>query len=557
MVKNQEIAKRILQIIDTLIEGAYELHTIYSKKDYVEFENISIEMIMTLQSIHKYILPMKMEESSLNTDLECESIIDSLKHIVKLSYARAINVKNKIEFELIPLLEEMKMNFYYWACIYPNKELMKEYYKSEVIPLSSNKYIDEAEERGEYKYELSVFILAYNKLEYTKLCVESLLKYIPKNINYELILINHGSSDGTKEFFETIAPTKQLNISKNGGGLLASSRIVEGKYILSISNDVLVTENAIENMIKCMESDDKIVKVVPSTPNISNFQSIDAEYKSINEMYEFSKKNNLSNKFRWEQRARLCDPISMIRSSVALSSKGLAFGRQYTSSNIKSFPDDTVSLVIRRSGYKSILAKDAYCYHFGHVTLRDEILKYEDNEGNVGQDAFFNEGRKQFYDMFGIDPWGVGRCWEPELFVHLPCLDNGHVDILGINCGIGSNPLKVKESIKENTHNLDVTIYNVTDEECYIDDLKGVSDFAEYINDCSRIKNTFEGKKFKYIIFESKFETYENPLILIESLEEMLLEDGIIAIKTDNAMHQEIKKRYVNSIQSESWIILK
>ena len=115
-----------------------------------------------------------------------------------------------------------------------------------------------------------MIVLGYNKLEYTKLCVENLLKYIPDNINYELILINHGSTDNTKMYFEQIAPTKQLDILKNGGSPTASIRIVEGKYTMSISNDVIVTKNAIENMIRCIESDDNIAWVVPSTPNMCN-----------------------------------------------------------------------------------------------------------------------------------------------------------------------------------------------------------------------------------------------------------------------------------------------
>ena len=130
--------------------------------------------------------------------------------------------------------------------------------------------------------------------------------------------MNHGSTDGTKEYFESIAPTKQLDILINGGGLGAFTRIIEGKYYLEVTNDVIVTENAIANMIRCMESDEKIAWVVPTTPNVSNFQTIPAEYKTIDEMHAFARKNNqFSDPYRWEQRARLCNPISLRRTSVA------------------------------------------------------------------------------------------------------------------------------------------------------------------------------------------------------------------------------------------------
>ena len=111
-----------------------------------------------------------------------------------------------------------------------------------------------------------------------------------------------------------------------------------------------------------------------------------------------------------------------------------------------------------------MLAKDAYCYHFGGVTRKDEIKNHKDKNGNVGAEAFYKEAREDFIDIFGIDPLSIGVEYDPILFEHLECNDSKHVDILGINCGIGSTPLKIKESIKENVHNLDVSIYNIVDE---------------------------------------------------------------------------------------------
>jgi GT2 family glycosyltransferase len=142
---------------------------------------------------------------------------------------------------------------------------MEKYYREEMHSLGSNQYINNAVLTGEYRYDLSIAVIAFNKLEYTKQCVESILKYVPKDLHYELILINHGSTDGTKEYFESISPTKQLDIFINGGGLAAYTYICEGKYFMLVSNDVIVTENAIANMIKCMESDEKIAWVVPAT----------------------------------------------------------------------------------------------------------------------------------------------------------------------------------------------------------------------------------------------------------------------------------------------------
>lgn len=49
--------------------------------------------------------------------------------------------------------------------------------------------------------EATVFVVAYNRLEKTKRCVASILKYTG-GIDYELLLIDNGSEDDTLEYFQ-------------------------------------------------------------------------------------------------------------------------------------------------------------------------------------------------------------------------------------------------------------------------------------------------------------------------------------------------------------------
>lgn len=558
MINNQFIIKQLLKMLNTLIEACGHLYNYYNNNDYRNFNSISDDMNKSLNSIYNELLVIKNSDNIYNIDLSCESIIDSLNRILTLAKVRSLKVTNKIEYELIPLLEDAYLRLYFWGCVYPDKNKLINYYQNEIKYLSSNQYINEAMNRGYYKFDVSIIVIGYNKLDYTKLCIENLLKYIPKDLNYELILVNHGSTDETKEYFESLSPTKQLDIKKNGGGLLAVYRIIEGKYVLLISNDVLVTENAIKNMIKCMESDENIAWVVPSTPNVSNLQTISSNYDTIDSMYEFALKNNKQNLFRWEQRVKLCNPIDLKRSKIFFSNNGLCWGGYFDSLKDRSFPDDKLSLLLRRNGYKMMLAKDSYCYHFGSITLKDEVSSYINNNGNIGINAYYLDGRREFHKIFGIDPWGVGFCWEPDLFKYLPCNESNDLNVLGINCGIGSNPLKVKESIKENVHNLKVKIYNITDEHCYIQDLKGVSDIAEYVPSIEDLNSFFSNEKFKYIIIESKFETYENPLKILDRLKNNIVTDGILAIKIQQKeLKDVIKLKFNDVIESGQWMILK
>lgn len=506
--------------MEKLIADAGQLILLHQQGDYIRFGQHAKNMLLELN----YFRYMQKEG--------IDSIIDSLKRIMVHARARSSKTLDKIEFELRPLMR-VRYNIYYFSyCVYPDKALMEKYYQEEMHVLGSNKYINTAVKTGEYKYKLSIAVLAYNKLEYTKQCVESILKHVPQGLNYELILINHGSTDGTKEYFEGISPTKQIDILKNGGGVAAYTSICEGKYFMLVSNDVIITENAIANMIKCMESDERIAWVVPATSNVSNYQTISTEYKTLDEMHAFAGKNNqCSDPYRWEQRTRLIDPISLRRSSVSFSSSGVNWAYYFYSELPGGFSDDKEALLYRRNGYKMMLAKDSYCHHFGSVTLKDEVIKVE---------SFYDEGRKAFHNAFGIDPWGTGFCWSQELMARLPCRNDGHVNILGLNCGLGSNPLKIKETIKENAHNFDVTLYNVTDDTRYLQDLQGISDVAVHEPRHHHFHKLFSGVQFNYIVLEGGLAKYSGLPEMIRNLHGRLSAGGSLILQTDN---QDIKNK--------------
>ena len=527
-----------LKALARLIKDAGHLHLLCEQGDYNGFHKHAQSMLLELHDL----IDMLQNDS-------IESITHSLQRIMVLASKRPSKILDKIDFELLPLMQVLYNVQYFFRCVYPDKSLMERYYQQEMHTLGSNKYINNAVQSGNYKYDLSIAVIAFNKLDYTKQCVESILKNIPQGLSYELILINHGSTDGTKEYFESMSPTKQLDISVNGGGLAAYTFICEGKYFMLVSNDVIVTENAIANMIRCMESDEKIAWVVPATSSVSNLQTIPASYNTIDEMHVFAGKNNQrSDPCRWEQRTRLVDPISLRRSSVSFSSSGVNWAYYLYSQAPGGFSDDKEALLYRRNGYKMMLAKDSYCHHFGSVTLKDELAE---------QAGFYDEGRKAFCEAFGVDPWGTGFCWSPEMISLLSLVDTGHVNILGLNCGLGGNPLKIKETIKERASNFDVTIYNATDEKRYAQDLKGVSDIFAYEQDSSRFHELFSGVQFHYIVIESRLEAYQKPLGILKRLEKRLAAGGVLILRTiDAVLGKAVCKDYPTAIKADTWYII-
>lgn len=538
MVQNQQLAEQIFLIMNTLVDMSNELKNALDENDRNKFKSLSEDLYMAVKSIGELAPALKEEESGLSLPAAVESVKWSLLRIISLEKTDVQKASHKVEFELTPLIEEMRVNFYWWGMVYPDEQRMEKYYKDDIFLLGGNKYTALSEERGEYKYDLSIIVIGYNKIDYTKICLENLYKNLPKELSYEIILLNHGSTDETKETFEQCCPDKQLDIAVNGGGSNAVNRIAEGKYFLVISNDVIITPNAIDNLYKCISSDEKIAWVVPTTPNVSNLQTIPATYNSYEEMIEFARKNNVTDSYRWEQRVRLCNPVEIVRANFLEKTRC-----QYVfhSKNRMSFPDDKRSLICRRNGYKTYLAKDAYCYHYGSVTLA------KDNSTNSKE--AFAVGREDFYNVFGIDPWHSSFCYNHNLFQFMPLIDKEKVHILGINCGLGSNPLKVKETLKEVKHNKNCYIHNILSDETFLEDVKTVSDSVT-IGGLSLDSKT-ELKKYDYIIDESIVYDIKQFRQTLETLESLLKESGVICVLASKEVSADM-----NEIQNKKYEVI-
>ena len=250
----------------------------------------------------------------------------------------------------------------------------------------------------EHRYDVSILVLAYNKLEYTRCAVESLLAHTDfSRGNIQLVLLNNGSDDGTREYFESIPQAQVMNLRHNILGVFAYQHILEGKYFIGFSNDVVATPHWLENLLSCMQSDDRIAIAVPTCneESIACFQGLPVSYPNTFEgmeaMQVFAAKHNQLNQRVWEDRSQLMPFLAIMRSDIICLR---IFDPRYTRGE---FIDDDMSTLLRRTGWRQILMKDTFMHHFGGVTLG--VGRNKDT-GNA-LDAM----RRVYYEKWGVDAW--------------------------------------------------------------------------------------------------------------------------------------------------------
>jgi GT2 family glycosyltransferase len=108
---------------------------------------------------------------------------------------------------------------------------------------------------------VSIIIVNWNGKEVLKDCLETLRKI--DYPNWELIIVDNGSSDGSEAIF---GKAKVIKNSKNLGFATANNqgfKESKGEYILLLNNDTKVTKSFLSKMVDRMESDRSIGAMQP------------------------------------------------------------------------------------------------------------------------------------------------------------------------------------------------------------------------------------------------------------------------------------------------------
>ncbi len=109
---------------------------------------------------------------------------------------------------------------------------------------------------------VSVCIPTYNRKKYLRQTLDSIVAQTYKD--YEIILFDDGSTDGTKEMIEDIGFPVTYHWQQNAGDAAARNKLIElakGQYISFIDSDDLLMPDAIERMVSAMEAQNEDVIV--------------------------------------------------------------------------------------------------------------------------------------------------------------------------------------------------------------------------------------------------------------------------------------------------------
>lgn len=371
----------------------------------------------------------------------------------------------------------------------------------------------------------SIAVTGYNRLGKTKYCVECILKYT-RDIDYELILIDNGSDDGTLEFFQSVQhPNKKIiRVTQNKGIFLSFRYLVnifEGKYLVSISNDVYVTQNWLTNLLKCYQSDPQIGFIAPVSSNVSNLQEVDLSFSGFDDMQQKAAVFNQSDPGKWEERLRLITVMGIFSREI-LDNVGIT-----DTAYLHDFGEDDFCVRMRRMGYKLFLCRDTWiCHDHDFRNLEDKTQETFQASLEKGRSVY----RAKYY---GIDAWDDINNFEMML---LEPLDTARlpseVKALTVDGRCGTPVLEIRNRLRRRGIT-NVQSYAFTTSAKYYLDLQTTD--AEVI--CDRIdfiQQHYTSGTLDVIILGEPINTYPMPIRLLQNLYDFLRPGGLLLFKVRN-----------------------
>ncbi len=113
---------------------------------------------------------------------------------------------------------------------------------------------------------VSILIVNWNSKENLKDCLSSLFKISYQN--YEVVMVDNGSVDGSVEFVEKEYPKVKIVESKENLGFAGGNdfgiKHCHGKYVLFLNNDTIVTKNFLNELVDFIEKDEDLAIVQPT-----------------------------------------------------------------------------------------------------------------------------------------------------------------------------------------------------------------------------------------------------------------------------------------------------
>lgn len=211
---------------------------------------------------------------------------------------------------------------------------------------------------------ISIVIVTYNNLTYTKACLES-IEIFTEYPNYEVIIVDNNSTDGSQAFLQDFTISKKhysLILNQDNLGFAAANnqglRIAKGEYMVLLNNDTYVTTGWLGTLYRYFKRYPALGLLGPITNNIGNEARVNVQYGNMTEMAEKTKEMTLK-----KMGHGFLIPVVAFFCTMMSRKAYEEIGELDEDFGIGMFEDDDYCQRAKQAGYQIRCADDVFIHH--------------------------------------------------------------------------------------------------------------------------------------------------------------------------------------------------
>ena len=249
---------------------------------------------------------------------------------------------------------------------------------------------------------VSIIIPTFNKAEYLYQCLESILVYT--DVPYELIVVDDCSQDLILKLLEKCENIKIVRNAENYGFVESCNRgakASKGVYLVFLNNDVIVTRNWLNPLVKTIKRDNVGAIGVKLVYPDGKLQEAGAIVWKDGSAWNYGRYDDPNKpEYNFVREVDYCSGAALLVRKDLFEKIG-GFDRRFSPGY---YEDTDLCFSIRKLGYKVLYQPESIIIHFEGVTSGTNISSGIKRYQEINKHKFYEKWKEVLKEHYDADP---------------------------------------------------------------------------------------------------------------------------------------------------------